>query len=46
MTLPDLLLPTCTQMLGTLSNWLDKAAAQRADDEAALLSAQIGRAHV
>jgi hypothetical protein len=42
MTLPDLLLPTCTQMMGALSSWLGKAAAQRPDDGAeALLTARL-----
>ncbi len=45
MTLPDLLLSTCTQMLGTLSTWLGKAAAPDAGDGAAdgaaLLSARL-----
>ncbi len=42
MTLPDLLLPTCTQMLGALSSWLGKAATQRPGDAAdALLTARL-----
>ena len=42
MTLPDLLLPTCIQMLGALSSWLGKAAVQRPGDEAeALLTARL-----
>ena len=45
MTLSDLLLPTYTQMLGTMSTWLDKAEAQAGtgrDGEAeALLSARL-----
>ena len=41
MTLSDLLLPTYTQMLGTMATWLDKAAAARGDEAQALLSAQL-----
>ncbi|MFD1950822.1 DUF1993 family protein [Sphingomonas arantia] len=42
MTLSDLLVPTYVQMLGSLSKWLDKAAAQRPDDgEEALLTARL-----
>ena len=31
MTLQDLVVPTYVQMLGTLSQWLDKAEAQQPD---------------
>lgn len=34
MTLPDILLPTYTQMLGALSAWLEKAEAQTPNGEA------------
>lgn len=40
MTLADLLVPTYRQMLGSLSAWLDKAAADRPDADA-LLSARL-----
>lgn len=41
-TLPDILSPTYTQMLGALSNWLDKAEAQMAGGEAeTLLTARL-----
>ncbi|NTS64697.1 DUF1993 domain-containing protein [Sphingomonas sp. HHU CXW] len=41
MTLSDLLLPTYTQMLGTMATWLDKAEAARGDEAEALLSARL-----
>lgn len=41
MTLSDLLLPTYTQMLGTMSGWLDKAEAARGDAAATLLAARL-----
>ncbi|QNE32397.1 DUF1993 domain-containing protein [Sphingomonas sp. NBWT7] len=41
MMLPDMLLPTYTQMLGTMSSWLDKARAQRPDTADALLAARL-----
>jgi len=41
MTLSDLLLPTYTQMLGTLSHWLDKAEAERGGEADALLAARL-----
>ncbi|PRY63520.1 hypothetical protein B0H98_108115 [Vreelandella songnenensis] len=42
MSLTQLLVPTYTQMLGALSNWLKKAQSQLPDAEAqALLSAQL-----
>ncbi|WNL43330.1 DUF1993 domain-containing protein [Halomonas sp. PAMB 3264] len=42
MSLTQLLVPTYTQMLGALSNWLKKAQSQLPDDEAqALLSARL-----
>jgi len=42
MTLSDLVAPTYVQMLGTLSDWLAKAEAQRPDGEAeALLTARL-----
>ncbi|WP_298808271.1 DUF1993 family protein [uncultured Sphingomonas sp.] len=41
MTLSDLLLPTYTQMLGTMAKWLDKAEAARDDEAEALLSARL-----
>ena len=42
MTLQDMLVPTYVQMLGALSAWLDKAAAERPHDGAqALLTARL-----
>ncbi len=41
MTLSDLLLPTYTQMLGTMVKWLDKAEAARGDEVDALLGARL-----
>lgn len=41
MTLSDLLLPTYTQMLGTMATWLDKAEAARGGEAEALLSARL-----
>jgi len=41
MTLSDLLLPTYTQMLGTMAKWLEKAEAARADEADALLAARL-----
>lgn len=41
MTLTSLLVPTYTQMLKTLSGWLDKASAQMPADADALLSARL-----
>jgi hypothetical protein len=42
MSLTDLLVPTYRQMLGTLSNWLDKARLQMPDGQAdALLSRRL-----
>ncbi|WP_026326183.1 DUF1993 domain-containing protein [Sphingomonas sp. Mn802worker] len=41
MNLADLLLPTYTQMLGTMAKWLDKAEAARGDEADTLLSARL-----
>ncbi len=42
MTLPEMLAPTYVQMLGALSAWLDKAAAEKPDGAAeTLLSARL-----
>lgn len=41
MTLSDLLLPTYTQMLGTMAKWLDKAEAARGGDAEALLVVRL-----
>lgn len=41
MILPDLLLPTYTQMLRALSAWLEKAGAGREDGGEALLTARL-----
>ncbi|WP_294353228.1 DUF1993 family protein [uncultured Sphingomonas sp.] len=41
MTLSDLLLPTYTQMLGTMAKWLDKAEAARGDEVDALLGSRL-----
>lgn len=41
MTLTNLLVPTFTQMLKTLSGWLTKAEAQMPDDAEKLLSARL-----
>ena len=41
MNLSDLLLPTYSQMLGTMVTWLDKAEAARGDDADALLTARL-----
>ena len=41
MTLSDLLLPTYTQMLGTMSAWFDKAEAARGDAAVSLLAARL-----
>jgi len=41
MTLSDLLLPTYTQMLGTMATWLDKAEAACGDEAEVLLSARL-----
>lgn len=41
MSLTTLLIPTYTQMLTTLSGWLDKAATERADAADALLGARL-----
>jgi hypothetical protein len=41
MTLADILLPTYTQMLGTMVKWLEKAQAARGDDADALLRERL-----